>query len=168
VTVDNPAMDVENWKSLGLPSVKQLKSLGHVTIAEPAGERGVTVEDALEKLRLAVGVLPGGNRSVTTPVDAILIRDSELLHVVEKRTDARERYAHLILPTLQEPTEVWLSPYDNGEWRKRYIKLFSGPKYDMLVVVKTTADGSVMWNSITMEANALEKQRKGKLLWRSY
>jgi hypothetical protein len=159
---------METPQTLNLPTIKSLKLAGHSESALPASDRSLSIEDALTKLRAALSVVAGGSRAIATPSGVVTIDDDHLLHIVEKRADARERYAHLILPTLERPTEVWLSPYGDGELRKRYVKLFSGPKYDLLVVVKTTKDGRVLWNAIPMEASAIEKQRSGKLLWKSY
>lgn len=158
---------MENWNQLNLPSTKELKKNGRIETAAPTIARGNTVAEAMDILRAAVGIEPGGNRTVTTPLGDAVIDDQWLARIVEKRHDARERYAHLIIPTLERPTEIWLAPYGD-EWRRRYIKVFSGPKYDLLVVVKTLPNGEVVWNAITMEAKSLDKQRQRKLLWKEY
>lgn len=159
--------DVEDRTDLALPSVKDLKKVITPETATPTSVRGNTLQEAVDLLRAAVGVIPGGQRTVATPLGDAVIDDQWLLHIVEKRHDARERYAHLIIPTLERPTEIWLSPYGD-EWRRRYIKLFSGPKYDLLVVVKMLSDGGVVWNAIPMDVKSLDKQRQGKLLWKEY
>ena len=159
--------DVESWTQLKLPSTKEIKNTVALEAAVPAIARGNTAAEAMDILRAAVGIEPGGNRTVTTPLGDAVIDDQWLAHIVEKRHDARERYAHLIVPTLERPTEIWLAPYGD-EWRRRYIKVFSGPKYDLLVVVKTLPNGEVVWNAITMDTKSLDKQRQGKLLWREY
>jgi len=158
---------LEGWTDLALPSVKELKKIITPETATLTSARGNTLDEAVDLLRAAIGIAPGGQRIVTTPMGDAVIDDQWLFHIVEKRHDARERYAHLIIPTLERPTEIWLSPYGD-EWRRRYIKLFSGPKYDLLVIVKTMPDGEVVWNAIPMDAKSLDKQRQGKLLWKEY
>lgn len=150
-----------------MPSAKELRKNGGLESASPTIARANTVADAIDQLRTAVGIVPGGQRTIATPLGDVMIDDEWLSHIVEKRHDARERYAHLILPTLERPTEIWLSPYGD-EWRRRYLKLFSGPKYDLLVVVKTLSAGNVVWNAIPMDVKSLDKQRQGKLLWKGY
>jgi hypothetical protein len=70
--------------------------------------------------------------------------DDLLEHVVEKRADARERYANFILPTLMAPDEVWETAYDDNTTRRRFIKLFSDSKYDILVIVNQLPNGQIV------------------------
>ena len=124
----------------------------------PAAE---TLEDAVITLRNALGIQPGGSTSVDTPAGTVVIRDASLIHVVEKRLDRRERYAPLVLPTLAEPTEIWATSYDDGSYRQRYIKLFKGTKYDVLVVVMVQPDGNIFWNMLQGERKRLNDMRVG-------
>lgn len=98
---------------------------------------------------------------VTTPVEKVIIKDQSLAHVVEKRADQRERFAAYVLPTLQRPTEVWRVAYDDGSFRNRYIKLFSGSKYDLLVMVKVQEDGSIFWNMMQRDRKGMNSLRLG-------
>lgn len=41
---------------------------------------------------------------------------------------------------------MWSTAYDDDTTRRRFIKLFAGAKYDILVIVRELADGSVLWN----------------------
>ena len=91
-------------------------------------------------------------------------RPSECL---KGRSDRRERFAPLILPTLRQPDEVWSTRYDDDTNRRRFIKLFGGTKYDMLVIVFEQADGSVLWNMIPRKRGDLNDSRRGKLLYRA-
>ncbi|MBP8821084.1 MAG: hypothetical protein KBH08_03175, partial [Brachymonas sp.] len=81
-----------------------------------------SLEDAVSTLRGALGVPIGAARSVQTPVGPVTILEELLVHVVEKRLDARERYAPFVLPTLMTPDEVWATAYDDGTKRRRFIK----------------------------------------------
>lgn len=129
--------------------------------------RGDTQEDAVAVLRDALGLGSNSSRSVDTPTGTVSIFERLLPHVVEKRLDGRERYAHFVLPTLESPTEIWQVAYDDDTTRRRYIKLFSGVKYDILVIVLENADGSVLWNVINRERKAMNTMRVGKLLFRA-
>lgn len=84
---------------------------------------------------------------------------------VEKRSDQRERFAHFVLPTLLRPTEVWAVAYDDGSVRNRYVKLFAGSKYDLLVLVKVAPDGSVFWNMMQRDRKGMNALRVGDLLY---
>ncbi len=95
----------------------------------------------------------------------VTLADSSLPHVVEKRRDARERFANLVVPTLERPTEVWQVAYDDGSTRNRYIKLFSGVKYDLLVIVRVDPDGSVFWNMMQRDRKSMNLLRTGKLIY---
>ncbi len=118
----------------------------------------------MEVLRTSLGVPVGDQITVQTPVEAVTIRDSSLLHVVEKRSDQRERFASFVLPTLQRPTEVWRVAYDDESHRNRYIKLFTGSKYDLLVMVKVQEDGSVFWNMMQRDRKGMNALRLGEPL----
>ncbi|MCL2344289.1 MAG: PBECR2 nuclease fold domain-containing protein [Desulfobulbus sp.] len=102
---------------------------------------------------------------VKTPAGDVLLRNEYIDHIVEKEPDARERFANFILPTLQDPFEVWLTMYDDGRPRRRYIGLYQTSKYDILVIVRVLTDGSVLWNLMHADARRLNRQRVGKLLF---
>jgi hypothetical protein len=76
----------------------------------------------------------------------------------------RERYANFVLPTLQTPDEVWKVAYDDDTTRRRYIKLFAGSKYDILVIVRDGLEGSVLWNVLNRERRAMNTMRVGRLI----
>lgn len=95
------------------------------------------------------------------------IRPELLPHTVEKRADARERYANYVLATLLDPFEVWLTAYDDGSYRKRYIGVFRADK-DLLVVLRENRDGSLyrdLYNLMQRDAKSLNKLREGQLLY---
>ncbi len=83
--------------------------------------------------------------------------------MVEKRLDARERYAPFVLPTLMTPDEVWATAYDDGTKRRRFIKLFTGGKYDIMVVVRQEPNGDVLWNIINRDRKDMNNLRVGAL-----
>ena len=122
-----------------------------------------SLEDAVSTLRGALGVPIGAARSVQTPVGPVTILEELLVHVVEKRLDARERYAPFVLPTLMTPDEVWATAYDDGTKRRRFIKLFTGGKYDIATIVMQNPNGSILWNVIIRERKGMNNLRVGAL-----
>lgn len=65
------------------------------------------------------------------------------------------------------PDEVWRTAYDDGTLRKRYIKLFKGAKYDILVIVRELPNGDVVWNIINRERAKMNALRIGDLIYRA-
>ena len=84
--------------------------------------------------------------------------------MVEKRLDRRERFGAFVLPTLQQPDEVWETAYDDATTRRRFIKLFSDSKYDLLVIVREGPDGAVLWNVLNRDRKAMNTMRTGRLV----
>ena len=76
-----------------------------------------------------------------------------------------DEYAEFVEPALLRPDEVWEVTYDDGSIRNRYIKLFSGTKYDILVMVRVEPDGSVFWNMMQRDRKAMNTLRMGKLIY---
>jgi len=50
--------------------------------------------------------------------------------------------------------------------RRRFIKLFAGAKYDILVIVRELADGSVLWNVMNRERAGMNALRVGEPIYR--
>lgn len=150
------------WKTLGLEDLRGMQPTG--TTPELLAQ-GQDMEDAVNVLRQALGVFPDGLRLVETPAGKVLIADQLLPHVVEKRGNARERYGNFVLPTLQQPDEIWATQYDDASVRRRYIKLFAGAKYDILVIVREGSDGAVLWNVINRERKGMNAMRIGTLVY---
>lgn len=161
---ENSAMT--DWKSLGLPSAKELtrrEGMPRMPALLPGAD---DADAALHQIRSTLGVAAGDSVEIQTPVGPRSIDDAWLPHVVEKREAARERYAHLIWPTLEAPTEVWRADY-NGEQRERFMKFWRDGDKAMLAVVNLQK-GGVFWNFIPMPLRSVDKQRVGALLWKKY
>ena len=111
-------------------------------------------------------VLGEGNsyRLIRTPREPVVVINEGLKHISEKREAFRERYANFILPALMEPNEIWLTTYENGSLRRRFIKLFKGKK-NMLVITRENIDGSLFWNAIPAKSKYIDNQRSGVLLY---
>lgn len=151
------------WRAFGRPDLRDVPA--NLRVPAPGLlEPGLDAAGALDILKAAVGIADGvTTRIVKTPVENVALREELLAHLVEKRHDQRERYADYILPTLQDPFEVYLVQYEDG-YRKRYIGLFTG-RTDLMVVVRENQDGSLMWNIMQADDKAMNKQRQGALLY---
>ena len=103
-------------------------------------------------------------RIICTPREPVIINKKLLKHISGKRSALRERYANFILPTLIEPNEIWLTRYDDGSFRRRFIKLFKSNK-SMLVITRENLDGSLFWNVIPANLSYTDNQRTGVLLY---
>lgn len=151
-----------DWESLGYPDLRLAQT---VTTAPALLPGANSLEAAVVVLRNALGIAEGGAALVSTPVENVTILDSSLAHVVEKRADQRERFANFVLPTLQSPSEVWEVAYDDATLRRRYIKLFGGTKYDLLVIVKVDPDGGIFWNMMQRDRKRMNSLRIGERVY---
>lgn len=151
----------DNWVTLGLTDLRDMPpSMAAPNLLAP----GATVQDAVQVLREALDVPTNGARFVETPTGLVAIFDKLLSHVVEKRLDRRERFGSFVLPTLQQPDEVWETAYDDATTRRRFFKLFSDSKYDLLVIVREGPDGAVLWNVLNRDRKAMNTMRTGRLV----
>jgi hypothetical protein len=151
------------WKDLKLPDLREAKP--GMPEAPALLARAPSRTAAAEAMVKEMGLKDTPWRRIETPVDSVIIRRDYIEHVVEKEIDAREQFAKFILPTLTDPYEVWLTMYDDGRPRKRYIGLYQGAKYDVMVVCRQNTDGSLFWNILQADAGRLNRLRVGKLLW---
>ncbi len=155
----------KTWRDIGRPDLRS-PDVSRIPAPELLPE-AVDRDAAAAALKQAL--IPGGSsmRVIETPVEQVVIREEWLPHMVEKRADARERYANYVTATLENPFEVWLTAYEDGTYRKRYIGIFSGPK-DLLVVLRENRDGSLWWelyNMMQRDSKGLNKLREGTLLY---
>lgn len=149
-----------SWKDFGRPDLRRVPQ----ALRAPAPDlmpAASGVEEAVAVLARAVGLV-GAQRIITTPIEDLAVRRELLVHMVEKRDNARERYGNFVLPTLTDPFEVWLTAYPDG-YRRRYVGLFQGVK-DLLVVVRVNQDGSLMWNILDADDRLMNRHRAGALL----
>lgn len=156
------------WQDVGRPDLRA----PHVPRLPDPGQlpEAPSREAAVEQM-LAVLVPNGEMNVVQTPIEEVTIRPELLPHTVEKRADARERYANYALATLLDPFEVWLTAYDDGTYRKRYIAVFEAAAkagQGLLVVLRENRDGSLYWelyNLMQRDPRGLNKLREGTLLY---
>lgn len=149
------------WSEMELEDLRTLEASKRSPPPDelPAGQ---DLEAALLTLKEALGLQTTNTLTVNTKVGDVIIHENNLRHIVEKRQDARERYALYALDTLNNPFEIWRAPYDDGIDRYLFIGAFAA-KRQMLVVVSMFPDGTVLWNFMHSEAKALNKHRHGTL-----
>lgn len=154
-----------SWMDLGLTD---LRDLGHELRNPPMSEAGEG-RDVTEAISIVEQWL-GFSDSVTNVMplsaavlESINVQRDKIEHIVEKRRDARERYVNLAIDTLNDPLEVWATPYDDDLVRYIFIGAYA-QKYQMLVVV-TPWDGRVLWNFMQTDPKGLNKHRRGTLLY---
>ena len=159
--------DQPTWVDLGLPDLRTLEREFRASAKEelPPSE---TVAEALKTPEHHFGFMDDTQQETTidTPIGPITIPRCNLLHIVEKRPDARERFVKLALDTLDGPFEVWKVSYDDDSHRYAFIGSYES-KRQMLVVVSIW-DGNVLWNFMNSEAKSLNKHRHGELVYRRY
>lgn len=152
----------DTWQFLGLRDLREVEPRMQ---APEILKQGESLDEAIAIMRQALMVPAAGSREIITPVGKVTMMDQLLWHVLEKRTDARERFANLVLPTLQTPDEVWLTRYTDDTTRKRFIKLFSGSKYDILIIVQEQPNGDIFWNMMNRDRRQMNNLRSGELLF---
>ena len=158
------------WEDYGLKRA-ELEDWGSAPFPLQVGE-GATKEEALDILATAVlGKKSAKLRIVRTPVEDFPLKRDQLIHVANNRPARRERFARALLPSLEDPNEVWLV-LRRGEggkyfYRKRYIKVWAEEKKQFVSVVEEGADGGVF---VTFVPNSkwtyIDNQRQGALLYR--
>jgi hypothetical protein len=151
------------WTELGLQDLRSL-DVALRSAALPEIEAAQDVRVAMEIIARVFGLATTEilTASVVTPLGAVDVVRESLFHIVEKRQDARERYAHYALDTLVCPFEVWRVEYDDGSYRLAFIGAYV-VKNQMLVVVNYTPE-KVLWNFMHGDAKAVNKHRHGELL----
>lgn len=124
-----------------------------------------SIEAAIEVMGGVLGISAlSPSRAIATPVEEVTAHYGLLKHLVEKRGEDRERYANYLLPSLQDPFEIWRVAYENGERRNRYVGIFHGTK-DTLVSVQVSLEGSLLWNVMLTSSVKMNRQRIGELLY---
>ncbi|RNF70125.1 hypothetical protein EBI01_18085 [Marinomonas rhizomae] len=91
------------------------------------------------------------------------IKGNDLKHIVEKRSDARERFVYYALTTIQDPFEIWLSDYEDRTQRFQLIGTFESRAQMLVVIAKY--ENQTLWNFMHTEAKKLNKHRCGKLIF---
>lgn len=151
----------KTWEDYGRLDLRKLPK-HHRLNAPELLEAGETHEDAVRILEAGLQLQGGPQVVFYSPVQEVIIKKEHLPHTVEKRLDARERYALYVKPTIEEPYEIWRVQEDEG-FRHRYIAAFVG-KHDITVTVKIDPDGDIFWNFMQRDDRKMNKLREGELL----
>mgnify|MGYP000277129904 CR=1 FL=1 len=127
-------------------------------------DMAISYDEAIEVLMREFGLSHSEDeKMIETPIGLIKIEAKHLGHIVEKRRDARERYIHYALSTINDPYEVWRSEYDNDTVKLQFIGTFTS-KYQMLVVV-AQHETHTLWNFMQIDAKRLNKHRLGEVIY---
>ena len=169
----SPAPGGKNYRDFNLPDADKTPA-SLIPPAPPRLPHGKDKDAQLKIIEDAVGMESNGVRRVRTPgrLDDVVIRKDYLPHLVKKQH--REEWANYILPTLEDPLEVWLSPIklkSSGKivYRRRFITLFddAGKTRGSLAIAQENKDGSLLWTFISQDKmKRIDLQRQGFLLYR--
>lgn len=160
--VSRAASDARTWAEVQRPElldarVRQLPNPGVLDVAR----------DATAAMRAMVqALIPDGRMQVIdTPVESVAIRPELLPPAGDNLVRSRARYARFARAALVRPFEVWLTRYEDGTYRKRYLARVEG---DQLVAVRQNRDGALTWDVYDLldyDARALDALRIGSLLY---
>ena len=166
------------WKDYGLKTAEEEKwSLTPQPEMKPEAS---SLKDALDVL---AGAVLGRKKTkiIHTPVEDMAANRGLLVHTVEDRVAARERYANFMLPTLEDPDEVWLVLHEEVDrvtgkvaysYRKQYLKVFAGKDARFVGIAREGLDGTTVWTFFKSTGKGkgkwkyLNKQRRGALLYK--
>ena len=156
----------DTWKDLGLVSIVSL--VDHALVQPVLHIKHETESTALQHL-IDVVLFGKDRRTLKTRIGEVTLQAALFRHVVEKRDDARERYAGYIEQAMMNPVEIWLTKYSDASERHVFIGLFKGKRQVAIIVHKNSDDGKIFWNLITKsKTKGLNQQRIGVLIWRRY
>lgn len=154
--------DQRNWQDYGLKDLREISQESHSPFPEEL-KKAESIEDAIALVAGVFNLIPDADYvEIECCIGLLVVQRNNIEHIVEKRNDARERYAPHALATIKDPFEVWEVLYDNGERRYAFISLFAN-KRQMLVVVSIQKD-NVLWNFMHTDKKNLNKHRHGKLI----
>ena len=163
----------KNYRDFDLPDADKTPA-SLIPPAPPRLPRAKGQDAQLQVIKTAIGMPDNGVRIVQTPgrLDDVLIIKERLPHLVEKQH--REQWANYILPTLEDPLEVWLSPVKlkpSGKivYRCHFITLFddAGKTRGALAAAQENKDSSLLWTFFQgRNFKYLDRKRKGALLYR--
>lgn len=160
----------DDWKILNLDDIRNTPpEQFHPYEESMILKAGDTEEEALDIVSKEFELVDGiFSRKI--PIDALqswaIVSIDNLKHVVEKRSDARERFSKLAHFTLLNPFEIWEVRYSDGGFRLAFIGIFSGSKNHILLILKIDSSNNILWNFMQCELKKLNKHRLGKLIFK--
>lgn len=151
----------KTWLDYGRPSLQAVAQ--ELRLPEPGYlPIGQTRDEALQIVCDALALKGNQPRFIRTPLEEVVIQRDLLAHVVAQERD--ERFGNFILPTLEQPLEVYLTEYDDG-FRFRYIGLFQGTN-KLATVLRVNSDGSIFLSALPADDQRLDQMRAGTLLYK--
>ncbi len=109
---------------------------------------------------------PAADQFLATPIDEVRLTAATAGYIASKTQDHRERFANRIVPTLEDPEEIWMTLYDNGEYRKHYLKWWDDDSASFSIVTED-GHGNLLYNAIPkVKESYAEKRRTGTLLYK--
>lgn len=149
-----------NWQVLGLDRILQ---------ADPAPKklaRAITHEAARCTVEDALGLSQNQEYDrIETPLGNVLVVREMTHHITRKLRDHREVFANRILPTLQDPLEIWNVLYDNGQYRRHYIKAYQDRndwrKFMLAITIEDNGE-ELLYNFFPAKSSS---KRAGALLY---
>ncbi|MDV8158050.1 PBECR2 nuclease fold domain-containing protein [Acinetobacter bereziniae] len=162
--------DQENWKDLNLDDIRNtpLEEF-HPFEESMILKAGDTEEEALDIVSKEFGLVNGicsRKISINTLQSWAIVSIDNLKHVVEKRSDARERFSKLAYFTLLNPFEIWEVKYSDGGFRLVFLGIFQDSKNHILLILKIDSNKNILWNFMQCELKKLNKHRLGKLVFK--
>lgn len=100
-----------------------------------------------------------------SPIGKVVVHESTIPHIVEKRRDARERYLNFAISTILNPYEIYDVEYDDGSVRRVFIGAFKGKRQMLAIAVKQEGEQRWLWNFMHCDAKKLNKHRNGHLVY---
>lgn len=168
--------DQEDWKSLKLYSASDvpLNLRAVMPTLLPKAEKRT---DAYSTLVNALGVEKGVERYIEIKnFGKLLIIPKWIKHITKHNLDNREQYAHLIIPTLVSPSEIWETLYVNSKvansvtTRFQYIKYYKTDETNstdnniLIVVNLDIKKNKFLYNMMNKSNFDLDEIRRGKLI----
>lgn len=156
----------KNWKDYGLESIDEMLE-DDLMESQALLKKGKSNLDALKILREAIGLKDTEKyKIIKTPIEEVIVGNKALKHIAGKRDEAREIYANYLLPTLEDPIEIYKAEYTDGTFKNHYISVFKGD-HKFLVIVRINTDGTLyLVTFIHKDREPLDDSRIGELLYK--
>ena len=177
-----PVGGQKTWKDYGYP-----RDLPPIP-APPCAPRATNPKAAKAQIWEVMGQGSGGSIStmrgdgkpdtilnlIKTPdgLDDVHITESFIDHIIDSKVDHREQFIHYILPSLQDPAEVWLTAVKiRGETAYRRVFVAAFEKVNTVAVaqemVLDNRNAWLLWTFYpTSRTSEVNRVRKGILLYR--
>ncbi len=141
------------------------RALKEMRRIKDADKRIAVVSKAMGLKRTGRGE-PAADRFISTPIGEVRLTAAVAEYIARKVDGHRECFANRIVPTLEAPEEIWMTLYDNGEYRQHYLKWWDDDKASFSIVIED-GRGSLLYNAIPkVRETYVEKRRTGALLYK--